>query len=56
MASSVIKQSVQVAKMILPENTIELSFEPSSEKTNNLGFRPGMTQIGLCSQRRRLEV
>ena len=29
--------------------------EPSHEKTNNLCFRPGLTQIGLFSHRRRLE-
>ena len=31
-------------------------FEPSHEKTNNLGFRPGLTQINLYSHRSRLEA
>ena len=31
-------------------------FEPVHEKTNNLGFRPGPTQTGLCSHRSRLEA
>ena len=30
--------------------------EPVHEKTNNLGFRPGPTQSGLCSHRRWLEA
>ena len=31
-------------------------FEPSYEKTNNLGFRPGMTQTGLYSHSSWLEA
>ena len=31
-------------------------FEPLSEKTNNLGFRPGLTQISLYSHKSRLEA
>ena len=36
----------------------EMSFqnEPLREKTNNLGFRPGLTQTGLYSHRRWLEA
>ena len=30
--------------------------EPVREKTNNLGFRPGLTQTGLYSHRRWLEA
>ena len=30
--------------------------EPSYEKTNNFGFRPGLTQISLYSHRSRLEA
>ena len=30
--------------------------EPVHEKTNNLGFRPGLTQTRLCSHRSRLEA
>ena len=30
--------------------------EPVHEKTNNLGFRPGLTQTGLYSHRRWLEA
>ena len=33
-----------------------ISFEPVREKTNNLGFRPGLTQTGLYSDRRWLEA
>ena len=29
-----------------------LKYEPVREKTNNLGFRPGLTQTGLYSHRR----
>ena len=32
------------------------SFEPRCEKTGIRGFRPGPTQIGLCSHRRQLEA
>ena len=31
-------------------------FEPVHEKTNNLGFRPGLTQTGLYNHRRWLEA
>ena len=30
--------------------------EPVREKTNNLGFRPGLTQTGLYSHRTLLEA
>ena len=30
--------------------------EPVHEKTNNLGFRPDLTQTGLYSHRKRLEA
>ena len=30
--------------------------EPLHEKTNNLGFRPGLTQTDLYSHRRKLEA
>ena len=30
--------------------------EPVREKTNNLGFRPGLTQTGLYNHRRWLEA
>ena len=33
---------------------VEAINEPSHEKTNNLGFRPGQTQTGLYSHRSRL--
>ena len=33
-----------------------LSFEPRSEKTGLRGFRPGPTQTGLYSHKRRLEA
>ena len=32
------------------------TFEPVHEKTNNLGFRPGLTQTGLYKHRRWLEA
>ena len=35
---------------------IGLDFEPSHEKTNNLGFPPGLTQTSLHSHRRWLEA
>ena len=38
--------------LIFCENTNE----PRCEKTSFRGFRPGLTQTGLCSHRRRLEV
>ena len=31
-------------------------YEPVREKTNNLGFRPGLTQTGLYSHRTLLEA
>ena len=34
----------------------KLYFEPVRDKTNNLGFRPGPTQIGLYSHRSRLKA
>ena len=33
-----------------------IAYEPVREKTNNLGFRPGLTQTGLYSHRRWLEA
>ena len=33
-----------------------LEYEPVHEKTNNLGFQPGLTQTGLYSHRRWLEA
>ena len=33
----------------------QFTFEPSHEKTK-LGFRPGLTQTGLCSHRSKLEA
>ena len=35
---------------------VALLFEPRSEKTGLRGFRPGLTQTGLCSHRRWLEA
>ena len=32
------------------------TFEPLHEKTNNLGFRPGLTQTGLYNHKSRLEA
>ena len=32
------------------------TFKPVHEKTNNLGFRPGLTQTGLYSHRKELEA
>ena len=34
----------------------KVKFEPSCDKTNNLGFRPCATQTGLYSHRSRLET
>ena len=33
-----------------------VTYEPVHEKTNNLGFRPGLTQTGLYSHRTLLEA
>ena len=33
-----------------------IGYEPVHEKTNNLGFRPGLTQTRLYSHRRQLEA
>ena len=33
-----------------------LLFEPRSEKNGLRGFRPGPTQTGLCSHKRKLEA
>ena len=38
------------------ENTNRKIFEPVREKTNNLRFRPGLTQTGLYSHRTLLEA
>ena len=35
---------------------VRKTHEPVREKTNNLGFRPGLTQTGLYSHRRWLEA
>ena len=35
---------------------VETLFEPRCEKTGLQGFRPGLTQTGLCSHRRWLEA
>ena len=35
---------------------IHIIYEPVHEKTNNLGFRPGLTQTGLYDHRRWLEA
>ena len=37
------------------ESRFKKTNEPVREKTNNLGFRPGLTQTGLYSHRRWLE-
>ena len=34
----------------------DCTYEPVHDKTNNLGFRPGPTQTGLCSHRGWLEA
>ena len=34
----------------------KIIIEPVHEKTNNLGFRPGLTQTGLYSHRKELEA
>ena len=39
----------------IPDHPIHTN-EPLHEKTNNLGFRPGLTQTGLFSHRSRLEA
>ena len=36
--------------------TLNVIKEPVREETNNLGFRPGQTQTGLYSHRRKLET
>ena len=38
-----------------PESEGDFLFQFSHEKTNSLGFRPGLTQTGLYSHRGRLE-
>ena len=40
----------------LNDITAILLYEPVREKTNNLGFRPVLTQTGLYSHRSRLEA
>ena len=40
----------------LVNKVCETLIEPRCEKTNNLGFRSGPTQTGLCSYRSRLEA
>ena len=35
---------------------LKMKIEPSHQKTNILGFRPGLTQTGLYSHRSRLEA
>ena len=37
-------------------NCTKNSFEPVRDKTNNLGFQPGLTQTGLYSYRRQLQA
>ena len=44
------------ARICRKENLLILIIEPVREKTNNLGFRPGLTQTGLYSHRRWLEA
>ena len=41
---------------IIQVRVSEKQFEPVRDKTNNLGFRPGLTQTGLYKHRRRLEA
>ena len=40
----------------VPQSEGIKQFEPVREKTNNLGFRPGLTQTGLYNHRRWLEA
>ena len=47
---------VNANKSLAATPRIENEFEPVCEKTNNLGFRPGLTQTGLYSHRSRLEA
>ena len=35
---------------------VHIIFEPSHDKTNNLGFRPGLTQTGLYKHKRWLQA
>ena len=35
---------------------VHIIFEPSHDKTNNLGFRPGLIQTGLYKHKRLLEA
>ena len=44
------------ALMCKYQSSSSTSFEPVHEKTNNLGFRPGLTQTGLYSHRTLLEA
>ena len=39
-----------------PSRKLSEIYEPVHDKTNNLGFLPGLTQTGLCSHRSRLEA
>ena len=41
---------------LMCDEALKFEHEPVREKTNNLGFRPGLTQIGLYSHRRWLEA
>ena len=36
----------------ITDQLMYLTFEPRSEKTGLRGFRPGLTETGLCSYRR----
>ena len=39
-----------------PQSVFMKKYEPVHEKTNNLGFQPGLTQTRLYRHRRQLEA
>ena len=41
---------------IFSHDMAHISNEPSHERTNNLGFRPDLSQTGLCSHKRGIEA
>ena len=56
MAFTAFYKERKTTQYVITTTFMETAFEPVHEKTNNLGFRPGPTQNGLNSNRRRLEA
>ena len=50
------KAAIPTPKTEVGKTTLTITYEPVHEKTNNLEFRPGPTQTGLYTHRRRLEA